>query len=154
MYSLPTLNNKKITAMFYVHLFLKAMYRKENQIFFVFPNICIHLGNTEAESRLHHKGDVQKQRRSQPNAATGSRSTEAELTGNILVNITRTTSGSKWQLTASLWRPCAHIDPADVTRFTGGRKVREIRSYMYFAVKSPNYELAVLNSHAFPTSVP
>lgn len=29
MYStLPTLNNKKITAMFYVHLFLKAMYRK------------------------------------------------------------------------------------------------------------------------------
>lgn len=39
MYStLPTLNNKKITAMFYVHLFLKAMYRKterkkkENQL--------------------------------------------------------------------------------------------------------------------------
>lgn len=29
MYStLATLNNKKITAMFYVHLFLEAMYRK------------------------------------------------------------------------------------------------------------------------------
>lgn len=37
MYStLPTLNNKKITAMFYVHLFLKAMYRKE-EINVVFP---------------------------------------------------------------------------------------------------------------------
>lgn len=41
MYStLPTLNNKKITAMFYVHLFLKAMYRKR-EINFVFPKSAL-----------------------------------------------------------------------------------------------------------------
>lgn len=39
MYSTrPTLNNKKITAMFYVHLFLKAMYRKREKI-----NLCLHI---------------------------------------------------------------------------------------------------------------
>lgn len=51
MYStLPTLNNKKITAMFYVHLFLKAMYRKKKRkkqktkTDFVFPECAAYAG--------------------------------------------------------------------------------------------------------------
>lgn len=62
--------------MFYVHLFLKAMYKKK-----LFC-ICKHLhtrGNTEAESRLRHEGDVRR---------------EGGLTGSELLNITRTTAGS------------------------------------------------------------
>lgn len=91
--SLPTLNNKKITAMFYVHLFLNAMYRKKSQLFCTSKHLHTS-GNTEAESRLHHEGDVEKQRRSKPSTATGSQSTEGVLTGSVLMNITRTTAGS------------------------------------------------------------
>lgn len=68
--------------MFYVHLFLKAMYRKKKatfSFFFVFPNILHTSGNIEAESCLHHEGNAQKQRRSKPNTATGSQSAEAVL---------------------------------------------------------------------------
>lgn len=37
--------------MFYVHLFLKAMYRKKsNFFFFVFPNICIHLATLKQKA--------------------------------------------------------------------------------------------------------
>lgn len=37
--------------MFYVHLFLKAMYRKKKKIiFFVFPNICIHLATLKQKA--------------------------------------------------------------------------------------------------------
>lgn len=69
--------------MFYVHLFLKAMYRKKNHLFCI-PKHLHTSGNTEAESRLHHEGDVQKQRQSKPNAATGSQSTEGVLAGCVL----------------------------------------------------------------------
>lgn len=81
--------------MFYVHLFLKAMYRgKKKQLFFFCISKHLHTSvNIEAESRLHHEGNAQKQRRSEPNTATGSESTEAVLTGRALVN-TRTTAAS------------------------------------------------------------
>lgn len=53
MYStLPTLNNKKITAMFYVHLFLKAMYRKteRKKRKINFPKTCLRVAVWSVEA--------------------------------------------------------------------------------------------------------
>lgn len=87
--SLPTLNNKKITAMFYVHLFLKAMYIKKSKLFFC----CLHINLvTEAGSRLRRHGDVQvRTKRCNRESVRG-----GILTGIIPV-ITRTTAGPDLQ---------------------------------------------------------
>lgn len=131
--------------MFYVHLFLKAMYRKKT--FFCCISKHLHTsGNTEAGSCLHHEGDVEKQRRSKPNAAAG-----AQARGQRKVNIARTTAASRRRPRASSRRASARSHPADLTGFTGNGKVRKMRSFKYFAVKSADCEAADL-SHACPIS--
>lgn len=82
--SLPTLNNKKITAMFYVHLFLNAMYRKKQKknLFFVvvvvvFPNICIHLATLKQEAACSRR----ERRRS--GAAAGGTPPQLQREANI-----------------------------------------------------------------------
>lgn len=131
MYSaLPTLNNKKITAMFYVHLFLKAMYRKKTIHFFCVSKHLHTSGNTEAESRLHHEGDAEKQRGSQPKRRS--------WTPVVLANAAAAASSRK---------PCTH--PASRRNWIHRQRKGQKRTMV---VTRPDYEAAVLHSHAFPPS--
>ncbi len=110
MYStFPTLNNKKITAMFYVHLFLKAMYKerkKKNQL--CISKICLHIRlavevlklQKAIASYVKQVEQTQRGRKHRHNSNTATvteiNSERERLTGSmlesILVNIARTTA--------------------------------------------------------------